>query len=123
MVCGMDKLIMKYLFLALSLTILACTSTIATVTPALQSGALGAEKMLVQVTALPRQMMVCKTDPAHGLNLRTYAGQSYKSLGVYPNGTVVTLTGAETVVTIIPWYQVKIGNVTGWMRSDYLCNE
>lgn len=50
------------------------------------------------------------------LNLRSGAGFNYSVIGAGVTGTTVTATGKVSGV----WYQVKMGNKTGWMSSQYL---
>jgi SpoIID/LytB domain protein len=50
------------------------------------------------------------------LNLRSGAGLNYSIIGSSPTGTTVTGTGKTSGI----WYEVKAGNQTGWMSSEYL---
>ena len=50
------------------------------------------------------------------LNLRSGAGLNYAVIGSGPTGTTVTGTGKSSGI----WYEVKMGNQTGWMSSEYL---
>lgn len=50
------------------------------------------------------------------LNMRSGAGFNSAVIGSGVTGTTVTATGNVSGV----WYEVKMGNLTGWMSSDYL---
>jgi len=50
------------------------------------------------------------------LNLRSGPSTSHSVIGAGATGTVVTGTGRQSGI----WYEVKMGNLTGWMSSDYL---
>lgn len=50
------------------------------------------------------------------LNMRSGGGFEYPVIVSAPTGTVVTATGRTNGV----WYEVQMGNQTGWMSSDYL---
>lgn len=50
------------------------------------------------------------------LNLRSGAGFNYSVIGAGVTGTTVTATGNVSGI----WYEVKMGNQTGWMSSEYL---
>lgn len=50
------------------------------------------------------------------LNLRSGPSTSHSVIGAGATGTVVTGTGRKSGI----WYEVKMGNLTGWMSSDYL---
>lgn len=50
------------------------------------------------------------------LNLRSGAGFNHTVIGAGVTGTTVTATGKVSGV----WYEVKMGNQTGWMSSEYL---
>lgn len=50
------------------------------------------------------------------LNLRSGAGVNHSIIGSGVTGTTVTTTGNVSGI----WYEVKMGNQTGWMSSEYL---
>jgi uncharacterized protein YgiM (DUF1202 family) len=50
------------------------------------------------------------------LNMRSGAGFNSAVIGAGPTGTIVTATGKSNGT----WLEVKMGNKTGWMSSDYL---
>jgi uncharacterized protein YgiM (DUF1202 family) len=50
------------------------------------------------------------------LNMRSGAGFNSSVIGAGPTGTKVTATGKSNGV----WLEVKMGNLIGWMSSDYL---
>lgn len=50
------------------------------------------------------------------LNMRSGASFNHAVIGAGPTGTTVTATGKSNGV----WLEVKMGNSTGWMSSDYL---
>jgi uncharacterized protein YkwD/uncharacterized protein YraI len=51
-----------------------------------------------------------------GLNLRSGPSTSNSIIGSGAIGTTVTGTGRRSGI----WYEVRMGNLTGWMSSDYL---
>lgn len=69
------------------------------------------------VTLVPTaQISGNKYKTAIWLNLRSGAGSNYSIIGSGVIGTTVTATGKVSGI----WYQVKMGNKTGWMSSEYL---
>ena len=55
------------------------------------------------------------TVKGNSVRMRSGAGTSYSILGTYNNGTALTIVGTEN-----GWSKVTIGNVTGYIRSDYV---
>lgn len=66
------------------------------------------------------QMVVCRTDPNHGLRVRTDAGTQYPEVDVLPNGTPVTLGDGVKTPVVTDWYEIK-SPVSGWVNSNFLC--
>ena len=51
-----------------------------------------------------------------GVNLRSGPGKNYEKVGAYSDGTTVTVLDESNSA----WWKVKVGNVTGYMASQYL---
>lgn len=60
--------------------------------------------------------VVFNPNPEDRLNLRTRASSSAPSLGKYYSGVLVTLLSEEEN----GWYRVRIGNLEGYMKSEFL---
>ena len=108
-------------FLALSLAILACTTS---AVPQRTTEKLIYETAYISQTDVPNaavRLEVCRVDPNYGLRLRTQAGQQNPVIRVLKSGEIVTWNHVQSVVTVIPWYQVTVDGVTGFAFSAYLC--
>ncbi len=57
---------------------------------------------------------------AGGANLRAEPTGKAESLGKYGTNVPMTFTGKQSPGANWPWYQVQIGQTTGWMSSDYV---
>lgn len=57
---------------------------------------------------------------ASGAHLRKEPTGKSESLGVYAANVPMTFTGEQKPGTQFPWYQVRIGDATGWMSSNYV---
>ena len=54
--------------------------------------------------------------PYNACNVRDGAGINFTTIGTFPDGTVVTLTGEQ----VRGWYSVQIGTTIGWMARQCL---
>lgn len=57
---------------------------------------------------------------ASGAHLRMEPTGKSESLGVYSHNVPMTFTGEQKPGTTFPWYQVRVGNMLGWMSSNYV---
>lgn len=67
---------------------------------------------------VPKYVYVNSTD---GLNLREKASHGSKSLGVFANGTKLTVIGGPEAASKYNWYKVKTadGKSRGWVAIEY----
>ena len=56
-------------------------------------------------------------------NLRREATTKSESLGMYNANVSMIFTGEQAQGTSWPWYQVRIGDTTGWMSGNYAGTE
>lgn len=89
--------------------------------------ALGSELRHMELGTTPTSpprlatMVVCNLKAELGLNLRSDVGTNAAVLDVLPNGTEVALGEKKTSVDGGIWFEVTVGNVTGWVNGRYLC--
>ena len=57
---------------------------------------------------------------ASGAHLRKDPTGKSESLGIYSHNVPMIFTGKQKPGTLFPWYQVRIGGITGWMSSNYV---
>ena len=62
---------------------------------------------------------VCNSDASDRLHLRKKASVRSDSLGKYYNGTIVAVISDEAG----EWKKVRIGNLDGYMKAEYLSND
>lgn len=66
----------------------------------------------------PGMLLYCQN-----ANLRREATTKSESLGMYNANVSMIFTGEQAQGTSWPWYQVRIGDTTGWMSGNYAGTE
>lgn len=66
---------------------------------------------------------VCTNQAGGRLSLRSGPGQNYGKILEIPNGSSVALSEGSYGPDGIYWWHANYNGRSGWLRSDYVCND
>ncbi|MEH2447068.1 MAG: SH3 domain-containing protein [Nostoc sp.] len=65
---------------------------------------------------------VCTNESDGNLSLRNGPGKSNRKITELSNKTNINVLNSTNGQDSFVWFRIRRGEITGWVRSDYVCN-